>query len=182
MSSQTLARPKRSEPVTGKEKKRLRLGGLVAATGGIAITFAAVKMAEILPLMGAGGLLRLQFLYPYALLLKQPQLGLSEPTSNSGRRSCCMRNGPSTASTPCGDEVEAAVGGAHAGRGDPSIGLRRTVATGARLGARRKAKVATERSRSSSARGMPGRRCRSTFLLRSRPITCAPFPHRFSAY
>ncbi|HET6216538.1 MAG TPA: hypothetical protein VFE27_05925 [Acidobacteriaceae bacterium] len=49
---------------------------------GIAITFAAVKMAEILPLMGADGLLRLKLLYPYALLLKQPQLGLSEPTSN----------------------------------------------------------------------------------------------------
>ena len=49
---------------------------------GIAITFAAVKMAEILPLMGANGLLRLQFLYPYALLLKQPQLGLAESTSN----------------------------------------------------------------------------------------------------
>jgi len=40
-------------------------------------------MAEILPLMGADGLLRLQLLYPYALLLKQPQLGLSEPTSNN---------------------------------------------------------------------------------------------------
>jgi hypothetical protein len=83
MSSQTLARPKRS--ATRKRKK-------AAATGvlswwplfvGIAITFAAVKMAEILPLMGADGLLRLQLLYPYALLLKQPQLGLAEQTSNS---------------------------------------------------------------------------------------------------
>jgi hypothetical protein len=50
---------------------------------GIAITFAAVKTAEILPLMGAGGLLRLQLLYPFAMLLKQPQLGLSEQTSDS---------------------------------------------------------------------------------------------------
>ena len=50
---------------------------------GIAITLGAVKTAEILPLMGAGGLLRLQLLYPYALLLKHPQLGLSEQTSNS---------------------------------------------------------------------------------------------------
>ena len=83
MSSQTLARPKRSG--TRKRKK-------TAATGfvswwplfaGIAITFAAVKMAEILPLMGGGGLLRLQLLYPYALLLKQPQLGLAESTSNN---------------------------------------------------------------------------------------------------
>jgi len=55
----------------------------LADTGGIAITLGAVKTAEILPLMGADGLLRLQLLYPYALLLKQPQLGLSEQTSNS---------------------------------------------------------------------------------------------------
>jgi hypothetical protein len=50
---------------------------------GIAITVAAVKTAEILPLMGTGGLFKLRLLYPYALLLKQPQLGLSEPTSDS---------------------------------------------------------------------------------------------------
>jgi hypothetical protein len=50
---------------------------------GVAITFATVKTAEILPLMGAGGLLKLRLLYPYALLLKQPQLGLSEQTSDS---------------------------------------------------------------------------------------------------
>jgi hypothetical protein len=83
MSSQTLARPKRS---TGKRRKKARATGWLAwwpLFAGIAITFAALKMAEILPLMGAGGLLRLQLLYPYALLLKQPQLGLSEQTSNS---------------------------------------------------------------------------------------------------
>jgi hypothetical protein len=50
---------------------------------GVAITAAAVKIAEILPLMGADGLFRLRLLYPYALLLKQPQLGLPEQTSNS---------------------------------------------------------------------------------------------------
>jgi len=33
--------------------------------------------------MGADGLLKLRLLYPYALLLKQPQLGLSEQTSDS---------------------------------------------------------------------------------------------------
>jgi hypothetical protein len=82
MSSQTLARPKRSAIKNRKRKK----AGWVAwwpLLLGIAITFAAVKMAEILPLMGAGGLLRLQILYPYALLLKQPQLGLAESTSNN---------------------------------------------------------------------------------------------------
>jgi hypothetical protein len=85
MSSQTLARPKRSG-TSNRKRKKARVAGWAAwwpLLAGIAITFAAVKMAEILPLMGAGGLLRLQLLYPYALLLKQPQLGLSEQTSNS---------------------------------------------------------------------------------------------------
>jgi hypothetical protein len=83
MSSQTLARPKR--PATRKRKKAGATGWMAwwPLVAGIAITFAAVKMAEILPLMGADGLLRLQLLYPYALLLKQPQLGLAEQTSNS---------------------------------------------------------------------------------------------------
>jgi hypothetical protein len=84
MSSQTLARPKKSG--TSNRKKKKRQAGWMAwwpLLAGIAITLAAVKTAEILPLMGAGGLLRLQLLYPYALLLKQPQLGLSEQTSNS---------------------------------------------------------------------------------------------------
>jgi hypothetical protein len=81
MSSQTLARPKRS----GNRKRKTSPGWLAwwPLLAGIAITFAAVKTAEILPLMGAGGLLRLQLLYPFAMLLKQPQLGLSEQTSDS---------------------------------------------------------------------------------------------------
>ena len=33
--------------------------------------------------MGADGLFRLRLLYPYAMLLKQPQLGLSDQTSES---------------------------------------------------------------------------------------------------
>jgi hypothetical protein len=83
MSSQTLARPKRSG-TNNKKKKKTHTGWVSwwPLLAGIAITLAAVKTAEILPLMGADGLLRLQLLYPYALLLKQPQLGLSEQTSN----------------------------------------------------------------------------------------------------
>src|SRR6202167_4475325 len=82
MSSQTLARPKRS----GNRKRKTSRAGWMAwwpLLAGIAITLAAVKTAEILPLMGPDGLLRLQLLYPYALLLKQPQLGLSEQSSDS---------------------------------------------------------------------------------------------------
>lgn len=85
MSSQTLARPKRSGTSNRKRKKAGATGWVAwwPLLAGIAITLAAVKMAEILPLMGADGLLRLKLLYPYALLLKQPQLGLSEQTSNN---------------------------------------------------------------------------------------------------
>jgi hypothetical protein len=82
MSSQALARPKRS----GNRKRKTSRAGWLAwwpLLAGIAITLAAVKTAEILPLMGAGGLLRLQLLYPFAMLLKQPQLGLPEQTSDS---------------------------------------------------------------------------------------------------
>ena len=50
---------------------------------GIVITFATIRIAEILPLTGSSGLLKLQLLYPYPLLLKQPQLGLPEQTSDS---------------------------------------------------------------------------------------------------
>src|ERR1700678_1607984 len=83
MSSQTLARPKRPATSKRKRKKTPTWAAWWPLLAGVAITLAAVKTAEILPLMGAGGLLRLQLLYPYALLLKQPQLGLSEQTSDS---------------------------------------------------------------------------------------------------
>jgi hypothetical protein len=78
MGSQTLARPKRK---TSRKSKRKDIRGWIAwwpLLAGIAVTVAAVKTAEILPLMGAGGLLRLELLYPFALLLKQPQLGLAD--------------------------------------------------------------------------------------------------------
>jgi hypothetical protein len=81
MSSQTLPRPK---PRSRKKKKTgptlLAWWPLIA---GIAVTFATVKTAEILPLMGPSGLWKLRLLYPFALLLQQPQFGLSEQTSNS---------------------------------------------------------------------------------------------------
>jgi hypothetical protein len=84
MSSQTLPRPKRSA-TNSRKRKKTRSGwlGWWPLAAGIAITLAAVKTAEILPLMGRAGLLRLELLYPFALLLKQPQLGLTEQTSET---------------------------------------------------------------------------------------------------
>jgi hypothetical protein len=84
MSSQTLPRPRKA--TAQRKKKSTGASGLMAwcpLVAGIAITFFSVKTAEILPLMGADGLLKLQLLYPFALLLKQPLLGLSEQTSES---------------------------------------------------------------------------------------------------
>jgi hypothetical protein len=50
---------------------------------GIAITPLTVKTAEILPLMGPGGLLTLRLLYPFAMLLREHALGLSESLRES---------------------------------------------------------------------------------------------------
>jgi len=86
MSSQSLARPKKSASPARKRRKTTRSPGWFAwwpLAAGIAITIVAVKTAEILPLMGPGGLLKLQLLYPFALLLKEPLLGLAEQSSNS---------------------------------------------------------------------------------------------------
>ncbi len=85
MSSQTLARPRKAATSSKKKKKTSKSGWLSwwPLLAGIVITLAAVKTAEILPLMGPDGLFRLRLLYPFALLLKQPQFGLSEQTSDS---------------------------------------------------------------------------------------------------
>ena len=111
---------------------------------GIAITFAAVKTAEILPLMGADGLLRLRLLYPYALLLKQPQLGLPEQTSNNWSQIMLYAQWALYGLyITRGDEVETAVGSPPQVAAHTSTGLQRTVAAGAHVDARRKAAVAT---------------------------------------
>jgi hypothetical protein len=81
MSSQTLPRAKKSAPRKRKKNSQTGVPVWLPLVVGVVITLLAVKTAEILPLMGPGGLLKLQLLYPYALLLKLPQLGLSEATS-----------------------------------------------------------------------------------------------------
>ena len=42
-----------------------------------------MKIAEILPLTGAGGLAQLRLLYPFAMLLRQHALDLSEASRES---------------------------------------------------------------------------------------------------
>ena len=64
----------------GKKRKKPSYGWFLwgPVILGIAVTPLAVKTAEILPLMGAGGLMKLRFLYPFAMLLREHALGLSE--------------------------------------------------------------------------------------------------------
>jgi hypothetical protein len=81
MSSQTLPRAKKSASRKRKKTSQAGVPVWLPLVVGVVITLLAVKTAEILPLMGPGGLLKLQLLYPYALLLKLPELGLSEATS-----------------------------------------------------------------------------------------------------
>lgn len=50
---------------------------------GIAVTPLAVKTAEILPLTGADGLMKLRLLYPYAMLLREHALGLADAKRES---------------------------------------------------------------------------------------------------
>jgi hypothetical protein len=92
MSSQTLPRPKRAAIKSTKRKRSTPRKAAAKPTGwiawwpllaGVAVSFATVKTAEILPLMGADGLLRLRLLYPFALLLKEPHFGLAEATQDS---------------------------------------------------------------------------------------------------
>ena len=52
------------------------------AVGAIA-SFFAVRYAEILPLLGPAGLLRLRLLAPLAMLAHQPQLGIAEATADT---------------------------------------------------------------------------------------------------
>jgi hypothetical protein len=83
MGAQTQSRSKKIAPRPKRKKTSAGWRMWWPLVAGVVITFFAVRTAEILPLMGPSGLLKLQLLYPYALLLKQPQLQLPEQTSDS---------------------------------------------------------------------------------------------------
>jgi hypothetical protein len=85
MNSQAETRSIRSR-TNKKKKKKVASGGWMVwwpLLIGIAVTPFALKTAEILPLMGADGLVKLRFLYPYALLLKEHAFGFSETTGDT---------------------------------------------------------------------------------------------------
>jgi hypothetical protein len=80
MATQVLPRRR----TAARRKKKNSLGWLMwwPLVVAIAATPFAVKTAEVLPLMGAEGLLRLRLLYPFALLAQQ-HLGLNEALGES---------------------------------------------------------------------------------------------------
>jgi hypothetical protein len=74
---------------TGTRKKKAKASAASAwklwlplAVGLVAAWF-AVRYAEILPLLGPGGLFRLRLIAPLAMLMHQPQLGIPETTADS---------------------------------------------------------------------------------------------------
>ena len=73
MATQALPRRRASR----KKKRSLRWHAWWPLLLAVVATPFALKAAEILPLMGPGGLIRLRFLYPLALLAQQ-HLGLRE--------------------------------------------------------------------------------------------------------
>src|SRR3979411_744589 len=85
MASRAVAIPRQK---TGTRKKKASASGgawklcLPLAAGLIAAWF-AVRYAEILPLLGPGGLFRLRLIAPLAMLMHQPQLGIPETTADS---------------------------------------------------------------------------------------------------
>jgi hypothetical protein len=86
MASRAEAIPRQK---TGTRKKKATASGsnawklwLPLAAGLIAAWF-AVRYAEILPLLGPGGLFRLRLIAPLAMLAHQPQLGIPEATADT---------------------------------------------------------------------------------------------------
>jgi hypothetical protein len=122
MSSQTLARPKKSG-TSNRKKKKTHAGWMAwwPLLAGIAITLGAVKTAEILPLMAASqaasaGPVRAD---------KQQLVADNVVCAVDSLRPVHQHS----------NEMETALDSAYAGGGNTPAGLRRTVATGAELNA-----------------------------------------------
>ncbi len=87
MSARADALPR--QKTAARRKSRKKSGGSPAymlwapLLVGVVATYFAVHYAEILPLMGPAGLLRLRLMAPLAMLAHQPELGMAEATADS---------------------------------------------------------------------------------------------------
>jgi hypothetical protein len=74
---------------TGTRKKKAKASGgtgwklWLPLAAGLVATWFAVRYAEVVPLLGPGGLFRLRLIAPLAMLVHQPQLGIPETTADS---------------------------------------------------------------------------------------------------
>ena len=86
MASRAEALPRQRTAARKKSKGRTPLAwGIVWALvlAGIIAAYFAVRYAEVAPLLGPSGLLRLRLIAPLAMLTHQPQLGLPDAAADT---------------------------------------------------------------------------------------------------
>lgn len=86
MASRAEALPRQRTAARRKSKGRTPLAwGIVWALvlAGIVAAYFAVRYAEVAPLLGPGGLLRLRLIAPLAMLAHQPQLGVPDAAADT---------------------------------------------------------------------------------------------------
>ena len=86
MASRAEALPRQRTAARKKTASRTPLAwGIVWALvlAGIVAAYFAVRYAEVAPLLGPGGLIRLRLIAPLAMLAHQPQLGVPEAAADT---------------------------------------------------------------------------------------------------
>jgi hypothetical protein len=86
MASRAEAYPRQKTAARRKRSSRTPLAwGIVWALvlAGIVAAYFTVRYAEVAPLLGPGGLLRLRLIAPLAMLAHQPQLGVPEAAADT---------------------------------------------------------------------------------------------------
>ncbi|MGI8770746.1 MAG: hypothetical protein ACR2JE_04870 [Acidobacteriaceae bacterium] len=88
MATRTPELPRQRTAASRPRKNNRKIGGSrwalwLPLVAGIVATPFAVRYAEILPLLGSAGMTRLQLLYPFAMLVHQPQLGIQEASGDT---------------------------------------------------------------------------------------------------
>jgi hypothetical protein len=86
MASRAEAYPRQKSAARKKSRGRTPLAwGFVWALvlAGIVAAYFAVRYAEVVPLLGPGGLLRLRLIAPLAMLAHQPELGVPDAAADT---------------------------------------------------------------------------------------------------